>query len=61
MSKLAQIYINQWSIHKTTIHVFCLPKEWHSDVPYNIRYTGFMVQPLGGFWYIYVNTSLKTN
>lgn len=32
----------------------CLLKEWYSDVPYNIRYISFMVQPLGGFWYIYI-------
>ena len=46
MSKLAQ-YTKLLSM----FYVFCLPEEWHSDVPYNIRYTGFMVQSLGGFWY----------
>ena len=37
---------------------FCLPNEWYSDVPYNIRYISFMVQPLGGFWYIYIYTQI---
>ena len=41
---------------------FCLPKEWYSDVPYNIRYIIYHgASPLGGFWciYIYIYTDLN--